>query len=64
MQERTARAYGMRGYPPEKVAAAIVRAVKSNIAVLPVTPEARVMRTMSQLTPGLVRRMARLNPGG
>jgi NAD(P)-dependent dehydrogenase (short-subunit alcohol dehydrogenase family)/pimeloyl-ACP methyl ester carboxylesterase len=64
MQERTARAYGMRGYPPEKVAAAIVGAVKRNPAVLPVTPEARVMRTMSQLTPGLVRRMARLNPGG
>jgi hypothetical protein len=30
--------------------------------VLPVTPEARVMRTMSQLTPGLLRALARLNP--
>jgi NAD(P)-dependent dehydrogenase (short-subunit alcohol dehydrogenase family)/pimeloyl-ACP methyl ester carboxylesterase len=63
MQERGARAYAARGYPPEKVAEAILGAVRHNPAVLPVTPEARVMRTMSQLTPGLVRALARLDPG-
>ena len=62
MQERAAKAYARRGYPPEKVAAAIVGAVKTNPAVLPVTPEARVMRRMSQLTPGLLRGLARLDP--
>jgi NAD(P)-dependent dehydrogenase (short-subunit alcohol dehydrogenase family) len=62
MQERGARAYERRGYPPEKVAAAIVGAVKKNPPVLPVTPEAHVTRTMSQLTPGLLRGMARLDP--
>jgi NAD(P)-dependent dehydrogenase (short-subunit alcohol dehydrogenase family) len=63
MQERGARAYAARGYPPEKVAEAILGAVRRNPAVLPVTPEARLMRTMSQLTPGLVRAFARLDPG-
>jgi NAD(P)-dependent dehydrogenase (short-subunit alcohol dehydrogenase family)/pimeloyl-ACP methyl ester carboxylesterase len=62
LQERGARAYERRGYPPEKVAEAIVRAVRANPAVLPVTPEARVMRTMSQLTPGVLRALARLDP--
>jgi NAD(P)-dependent dehydrogenase (short-subunit alcohol dehydrogenase family) len=63
MQERGARIYERRGYPPEKVAEAILGAVRRNPAVLPVTPEARVMRTMSQLTPGLLRALARLDPG-
>lgn len=63
MQERGAKAYARRNYPPEKVAAAIVTAIRRDAAVVPVTPEARVMLTLSQLTPGLVRRMARLNPG-
>jgi NAD(P)-dependent dehydrogenase (short-subunit alcohol dehydrogenase family) len=63
MQERGARAHAARGYPPEKVAEAILRAVRRNPAVLPVTPEARVMRSMSRLTPGLVRGLARLDPG-
>jgi NAD(P)-dependent dehydrogenase (short-subunit alcohol dehydrogenase family)/pimeloyl-ACP methyl ester carboxylesterase len=64
MQERGARAYGMRNYPPEKVASAILNAVRRNQAVVPVTPEARALRTMSQLSPGALRRIARLNPGG
>jgi NAD(P)-dependent dehydrogenase (short-subunit alcohol dehydrogenase family)/pimeloyl-ACP methyl ester carboxylesterase len=62
MQERGAKAYARRNYPPERVAAAIVKAIRRNGAVVPVTPEARVMLTLSQLTPALVRRMARLNP--
>jgi NAD(P)-dependent dehydrogenase (short-subunit alcohol dehydrogenase family)/pimeloyl-ACP methyl ester carboxylesterase len=61
MQERGARAYAARGYPPEKVAEAILGAVRRNPAVLPVTPEAHVMRVVSQLTPGLARSFARLD---
>ena len=64
MQERGARAYERRGYPPEKVGAAIVRAIETNPAVLPVTPEAHLARAMSQLTPGVLRALARLDLRG
>lgn len=46
-QKRTARLYGLRNYPPEKVASAILRAVVRNEAVAPVTPEARGAHLMS-----------------
>jgi len=62
LQRFAARAYGRRGYPPERVADAIVRAVLTNPAVVPVTPEARVMLTLSQLSPAVLRRLARLDP--
>ncbi len=61
-QERTARLYGLRGYPPEKVADAILRAVVRNQAVVPVTPEARGARLMSRLAPKALRAIARLDP--
>jgi NAD(P)-dependent dehydrogenase (short-subunit alcohol dehydrogenase family)/pimeloyl-ACP methyl ester carboxylesterase len=64
LQERGARAYGLRGYSPERIAAAIVRAIRINRAVVPVTPEARVMLAMSQLTPGVLRRLARIELAG
>lgn len=59
LQRQAARAYGRRGYPPERVADAIVRAVEKNPAVVPVTPEARVALKLSQLSPGVLRRLAR-----
>ncbi|MFF8946325.1 SDR family oxidoreductase [Streptomyces sp. NPDC014864] len=61
-QKRAARLYGLRNYPPEKVADAILRAVARNEAVVPVTPEARVLRAMSRFTPGALRRLARAEP--
>jgi NAD(P)-dependent dehydrogenase (short-subunit alcohol dehydrogenase family) len=61
-QERTARLYGLRGYPPEKVADAILRAVVRNQAVVPVTPEARGAHLISRFTPRALRALARLNP--
>jgi NAD(P)-dependent dehydrogenase (short-subunit alcohol dehydrogenase family)/pimeloyl-ACP methyl ester carboxylesterase len=63
LQERGARAYGLRGYGPEGVARAIVRVVRTNPAVLPVTPEAHVLRTLSRLSPGLLRRLGAIDPG-
>ncbi|MFD7436935.1 SDR family oxidoreductase [Streptomyces sp. NPDC059861] len=61
-QKRTARWYGMRNYPPEKVAAAILRAVVRNEAVVPVTPEARGAHLISRFMPGALRRIARVEP--
>ncbi|MFD1661334.1 SDR family oxidoreductase [Streptomyces caeni] len=61
-QKRAARLYGLRGYPPEKVADAILRAVVRNQAVVPVTPEARGMRFMSRFAPRALRAVARWQP--
>ncbi|MER7967572.1 SDR family oxidoreductase [Streptomyces sp. NPDC096080] len=62
LQKRSTRLYGLRNYPPEKVAEAIMRAVVRNEAVVPVTPEARVSKLMARFTPGALRAMARLGP--
>ncbi|MER7756111.1 SDR family oxidoreductase [Kitasatospora sp. NPDC097643] len=60
-QARAARLYARRGFPPEKVAAAILRAVRTNKPVVPVTPEAKVARLLSRAAPSLLRLAARLN---
>ncbi|MFB8244775.1 SDR family oxidoreductase [Streptomyces sp. NPDC055952] len=62
LQQRAARLYGLRNYPPEKVARAILRAVARDLAVAPVTPEARVARLLSRVAPGLLRGIARIKP--
>ncbi|MFF9122449.1 SDR family oxidoreductase [Streptomyces sp. NPDC014889] len=61
-RQRAARLYGLRGYPPEKVADAVLRAVVRNEAVVPVTPEARLLRAMSRFSPRARRRLARAKP--
>ncbi|MFG2636136.1 SDR family oxidoreductase [Streptomyces sp. NPDC048362] len=61
-QKSSARLYGMRNYPPEKVASAILDAVIRNRAVVPVTPEARGAHLMSRFLPGALRRLARVEP--
>ncbi|AZM57758.1 short chain dehydrogenase [Streptomyces sp. WAC 01529] len=61
-QKRTARLYGLRNYPPEKVADAILRAVVRNEALVPVTPEARGAHLMSRFMPRALRAIARLEP--
>ncbi|MGK5628654.1 SDR family oxidoreductase [Streptomyces sp. URMC 123] len=58
---RAARMYGRRGYAPEKVATAVLTAVLRDRAVVPVTPEARVLRALSRVSPGTIRRLARVN---
>jgi NAD(P)-dependent dehydrogenase (short-subunit alcohol dehydrogenase family)/pimeloyl-ACP methyl ester carboxylesterase len=62
LRKRTARLYGLRGYPPEKVADAVLRAVARNQAVVPVTPEARGARVLSRLAPRALRALARVEP--
>ncbi|MFK4146165.1 SDR family oxidoreductase [Streptomyces sp. NPDC004065] len=61
-QRRAARLYGLRGYPPEKVAAAVLRAVVRDEAVVPVTAEARLFHALSRFGPRMRRRLARLDP--
>ncbi|MGP4043448.1 SDR family oxidoreductase [Streptomyces sp. 2A115] len=61
-QKKTARLYGLRNYPPEKVADAVLRAVVRNQAVVPVTPEARGAHLMSRFTPRALRAIARMEP--
>ncbi|GAA3908928.1 SDR family oxidoreductase [Streptomyces gulbargensis] len=59
---KAARLYGLRNYPPEKVADAILGAVLHDRAVVPVTPEARGARLLGRLSPGVLRAFARWQP--
>ncbi|MGW6567007.1 SDR family oxidoreductase [Streptomyces sp. NPDC054975] len=61
-QKKASRLYGLRNYPPEKVADAILRAVVRNEAVVPVTPEARGAHVLSRFAPRALRAIARLEP--
>ncbi|WP_445280144.1 SDR family oxidoreductase [Streptomyces sp. DSM 118148] len=61
-RQSSARLYGLRNYPPEKVANAVLDAVTHNRAVVPVTPEARGAHFLSRFMPGALRRLARVNP--
>ncbi|MEV3852895.1 SDR family oxidoreductase [Streptomyces sp. NPDC050095] len=61
-QQKSSRLYGLRNYPPEKVADAILGAVVHNKAVVPVTPEARGAHLMSRFTPRALRAIARMEP--
>jgi NAD(P)-dependent dehydrogenase (short-subunit alcohol dehydrogenase family)/pimeloyl-ACP methyl ester carboxylesterase len=54
-RRRLDAAYRRRNYGPDRVAAAVLRAVEDNRAVVPVTPEAHVAALGSRLAPGLVR---------
>jgi NAD(P)-dependent dehydrogenase (short-subunit alcohol dehydrogenase family) len=46
--------YEKRNYPPEKVARAVLSAIRRNRAVVPVTPEAWVAYYLKRLLPGVV----------
>ncbi|MFG2573612.1 SDR family oxidoreductase [Streptomyces sp. NPDC048481] len=61
-QQRSTRAYGLRNYPPEKVADAILRAVLLDEAVVRVTPEAKVSYALSRFLPRALRALARVGP--
>ncbi|MGW2250393.1 SDR family oxidoreductase [Kitasatospora sp. NPDC001660] len=60
-QARAARLYARRGFPPEKVATAILHAVRTGRPVVPVTPEAKAARLLGRISPALLRLAARLN---
>jgi NAD(P)-dependent dehydrogenase (short-subunit alcohol dehydrogenase family) len=48
-----------RNYPPEKVGKAIIKAIRRNRAVAPVTPEARVFYYVKRCAPWIVSWLAR-----
>lgn len=60
LRERMGRAVERRGFPPEKVARAILRAVRQDAAVVPVAVEAHVARTIARVSPSANRALARL----
>ncbi|WP_042386952.1 SDR family oxidoreductase [Streptacidiphilus melanogenes] len=53
------RLYRLRNLPPERVADAVLRAVRENRPVVPVAAEARIGRALSRLSPGTLRFVAR-----
>ncbi|MFG1680996.1 SDR family oxidoreductase [Nonomuraea sp. NPDC049269] len=55
-EQRLAR----RGYPPERVAAHILRAVHRDQAVVPVNAEGKIGYALSRISPGALRRLARV----
>jgi NAD(P)-dependent dehydrogenase (short-subunit alcohol dehydrogenase family) len=59
-REAGARALRRRRYPPAKVAAAVMRAVLHDRAVVPVNAEAKAARALSLMAPGTVRAVSRL----
>lgn len=68
LRELAERGLRRRGYPPERVAAHILRAVHRNQAVVPVNAEGKIGYAMSRISPAAMRAFARLsgvvrNPG-
>jgi NAD(P)-dependent dehydrogenase (short-subunit alcohol dehydrogenase family) len=57
--ERTAALYHRRNYGPERVARAIVDAVRKRRGLVPVTPEAWALYLGKRIAPGLVDRLLR-----
>jgi short-subunit dehydrogenase len=54
-QARATELYRRRGFGPEKVAAAVVAAVRDNRTVVPVTPEAKVGAVANRVSPAMTR---------
>jgi len=54
------RIYQIRNFTPDRVATEIVRAVRENVAVVPVAPEAKALRVLSRLSPRVMRLLSRL----
>ena len=58
-RSRTDALYRRRGYGPERVAAAVVKAVRDNQLVVPVTPEARISALGARYAPATTRAIGR-----
>lgn len=58
LRTKVDQAYIKRNYPPEKVAVAIVEAIKRNRAIVPVSPEAWLIYYVNRFSPGLAQWMA------
>lgn len=60
-QQKIQQFYKKRNYTPERVAKAVLQAVRKNIAVQPVSPEAWGMYYSKRFTPWLVRQLAKVD---
>ncbi len=60
LAERITQIYKRRNFTPERVAEEVIEAIAVNRPVAVITPEAKVMRALSRLAPGVLRRLARL----
>ncbi|MGP4022817.1 SDR family oxidoreductase [Actinomadura sp. 3N407] len=60
LRERMGRAVERRAFPPEKVARAVLRAVRQDTPVALVTAEARLGRALSRVSPTANRALARI----
>jgi NAD(P)-dependent dehydrogenase (short-subunit alcohol dehydrogenase family) len=58
-RELATRAYRRRGYGPDRVANAVVKAVLQRRTVVPVTPEARIAALATRMSPALTRAFGR-----
>lgn len=58
LREYVTRRYQRRNFTPERVALEIVKAIGADTPVAVVTPEAKVMRALSRVAPGALRRLA------
>ncbi len=56
------RVYGLRNFSPDRVALEIIRAVREDRAVVPVTPEAKALRALYRISPALSRAIGRIDP--
>ncbi|GAA2880567.1 SDR family oxidoreductase [Streptosporangium fragile] len=62
-REAAEKALAWRGYPPERVAAHILRAVHRNLPVVAVNAEGRIGYALSRISPAVMRGLARLTGG-
>jgi len=60
-QSKAASLYARRGFGPERVAREILKAVRQGTPVVPVTPEAKVARLLSRISPASLRAAARID---
>ncbi|NJP95935.1 SDR family oxidoreductase [Nonomuraea sp. FMUSA5-5] len=61
LREDAVRGLARRGYPAERVAAHILRAVRRNQAVVPVNAEGKIGYALSRISPRAMRGLARLS---
>ena len=61
-REAAMRLYRRRAYSADRVAERILVAVRRNVAVMPVAPEAHALRALSRIAPSAGRRLARVAP--
>lgn len=61
LSDRLTRLYARRNFTPDQVATEVLEAIARDRALAVVTPEAKLMRALSRITPGVTRRLAGLD---